>query len=399
MAKLSLQDLNVKDKKVLMRVDFNVPQDENQHITDDTRIKETLPSIQYILNQGGKLILMSHLGRPKGKKNLKYSLAPIAKNLSELLGKKVQFCGDCIGDEVKNAVDHLKSGECLLLENLRFYEAEEKPEKDPFFAKQLSAFGDVFVDDAFGNAHRHHSSNVEVPKYFRNSSAAGFLMEKEIAFLGKELSHPKRPFYAIIGGAKVSDKLGVIKALLKKVDAIFIGGAMAYTFLKAKGFSIGSSLCEDDLLEIATFILEESKLQNIPIILPIDHLVSSNLKGESDVFTCSVQEGIKPGFYGVDIGPKTIELFSAELLPAKTVFWNGPLGIFEVSRFSEGTKAIASLVANLDAMTIVGGGDSVAALESLNLKDKISHVSTGGGASLEYIEYGTLPGIEVLTDK
>ncbi len=399
MVKLSLQDFSVTQKKVLMRVDFNVPQDKKGMITDDTRIREALPSIRYILKQDGKLILMSHLGKPKGKFDPAFSLKPIAEHLSKLLNKPVIFADDCVGAKTKQAVDSLKAGEILLLENLRFHKAEEDPMSDPSFAKELSSFGEVFVMDAFANAHRRHSSIVCVPKYFPNKSAAGFLIEKEINFLGKALKNPKRPFFAVIGGAKVSGKLGIIKALLTKVDAVFIGGAMAYTFLKAQGFKIGKSLFEDHLIEEALLILEDAKAKNIKIFLPIDHVITKDLSGKEEVLTVDTEIGIPDGFYGVDIGPKTIQLFSEELKKAATLLWNGPLGIFEVSNFSKGTAAIGKVFGSLKCMTIVGGGDSVAALQKLNLIDKISHVSTGGGASLEYLEFGSLPGIDVLSDK
>lgn len=399
MGKLSLQDLELEDKKVLMRVDFNVPQDKGGMITDDTRIREVLPSIRYILSKGAKLILMSHLGKPKGQFNSSLSLKPIAEHLSKILHHPVMFSDDCIGDKTKKMADSLHSGEILLLENLRFHKAEEDPKSDPAFAKELSKLGDVFVDDAFGNAHRKHSSNVEVPKYFPDKSAAGFLMEKEIKFLGGALTNPKRPFFAIIGGAKVSSKLGIIKALLNKVDAIFIGGAMAYTFLKARGLKIGSSLVENDLILEAKSVLDEGKKRNIPIYLPVDHLITKDLNGNESSSIVDAADGIPDQFYGVDIGPKTMALYSNELKKAATIVWNGPLGIFEVTAFSKGTSAIANIIASLKCMSIVGGGDSIAALQKLNLADKISHVSTGGGASLEYLEYGTLPGIDVLSDK
>lgn len=397
--KLSLKDLKLKDKKVLMRVDFNVPQDTNGNITDDTRIVATLPSIKFVLEHGGKLILMSHLGKPKSKSDSKFSLSPIAKRLGELLNKPVLMCSDCIGAEVLEQSNSLKSGDVMLLENLRYHRAEEHPEEDLIFAKNLSLLGDIFVNDAFGTAHRAHSSTVMVAKYFPERSAAGFLMEKEISYLGNALLNPKRPFYAIIGGSKISTKLGVIKSLLKKADVIFVGGGMAYTFLKAQGFSIGSSICEDDLLEEAKNILEMCKSSKKEIFLPVDHLISNDLKGLKEIKVCDVKSGIPAGFYGVDIGPKTIKLFSEKLKSASTILWNGPLGIFEVEPFSKGTISIAKTISSLDATTIVGGGDSIAALQVAGVKDKISHVSTGGGASLEYIEHRALPGIDVLTEK
>jgi len=399
-SKLGLKDLLIKDKNVLMRVDFNVPQDENGNITDDTRIQATLPSINFILKNGGKLILMSHLGNPKGKSDPKYSLIKVRDRLRELLNKPVLFCKDCIGNEAQEKVKSLKSGEVLLLENLRFHEAEENPEKDLKFAKEIANFGDVFINDAFGASHRKHSSIVEVPKFFPSTAAAGFLMDKEIEFLGQALSNPKKPFYAIIGGSKVSSKLGIIKTLLKKADAILIGGAMAYTFLKAKGLNIGKSLVEDELIDEAKSILKEANKKGVKIFLPIDHLITNDLKGNGTLLNCTSKEGIPESYYGVDIGLGTIKLFSDELKNGATVIWNGPLGIFEIPSFSKGTFAVAKILSSLkNALTIVGGGDSIAALKESGVIDKISHASTGGGASLEYLEYGTLPGIEVLTVK
>ncbi len=398
-SKLSLKDLSLKDKRVLMRVDFNVPLDKKGNITDDTRIQASLPSIRYILDQGGSLILMSHLGRPDGQTISEFSLAPISKHLSILLQKPVIFSKDCIGPEVKQKVDQLKPGQILLLENLRFHHAEENPKSDPAFAKELASLGDVYVNDAFGTAHRAHASTAEIAQYFPKTAAAGFLMEKEIEFLGAAVMQPKRPFFAIIGGAKISSKLGIIRALLKKADAILIGGGMAYTFLKAKGVSIGDSLCENDLLEAATIILEESKLAKVPIFLPLDHIIAKEVSEQTEKMICTTAEGIPTGFKALDIGPKTVQEFSLQLQKAKTVFWNGPLGLFEVSAFAAGTNEIAKVLSNLSATTIVGGGDSIAALKAAGLENKISHISTGGGASLEYIELGSLPGIDVLTTK
>lgn len=400
MAKLSLKDLQLDQKKVLMRVDFNVPQDKDCTITDDTRIKATLPSIEYILDQGGKLILLSHLGRPKGKKDPKFSLKKVADRLSELLKKPVFFCEECIGEKAKAAVDKLNPGDVLLLENLRFHDEEEHQEAASGFAQQLASFGDVFVNEAFANSHRPHASIVMVPKYFKEKSAAGFLMEKEIDAFSKLLKSPKKPFYAIIGGAKVSSKLGMIKALLNKTDAILIGGAMAYTFLKASGFAVGNSLVEEEFIEEAKQILKLSEnKKGAAIFLPVDHLASSDLSGNGKEFFCSSKEGIPEGFYGVDIGPLTIHLFTEELKKSKTVFWNGSLGIFEVPKFANGTISIAKVLASLKTESIVGGGDSIAALNTAQVADKIYHVSTGGGSGLEFLEYGILPGIEVLTEK
>jgi phosphoglycerate kinase len=395
--KLSLKDLDVKGKKILMRVDFNVPLDKRGIITDDTRIRASLPSIEYVLDHGGSVILMSHLGRPKEKKAPEFSLAPCAKQLSELLQRPVQMAPDCVGPEVEKLAQNLKPGQVLLLENLRFHKGEEHPEQAPEFAKQLAKLGDVYVDDAFGTAHRAHASTFEVPKYFPDRAAAGFLMEKEIEFLEKLVLHPQRPFCAIIGGSKISTKIGLLRALLKKVDYLLIGGAMTYTFMKARGLSIGDSLYEPEFLEEAKSILAESKSGHAKLLLPVDHVITDN-KDETH-FTRIIEDkqGITKGFKGVDIGPRTIEVFFEALKEASTIFWNGPMGVFEVPKFATGTTAIAEILANSPATTIVGGGDSISALKNAGVEDQITHLSTGGGASLEYIELGTLPGIEVLT--
>jgi phosphoglycerate kinase len=397
--KLSIKDLPVSGRRVLMRVDFNVPLDDKGQISDDTRIRASLPSIQYLLNHDAALVLMSHLGRPKDKKVPGLSLKPCAERLSELLKRPVTIAPDCIGPEVNALVSQLKPGELILLENLRFHRAEEHPEEDSSFAKELASLADCYVNDAFGTAHRAHSSTVKVPEYFPEQAAAGFLMEKEIQFLGQMLASPKKPFVAIIGGAKISSKLGVLKALLRKVDTLLIGGAMAYTFLKAQGISIGNSLHEEELLPQAKDILEESRRLNIKLVLPLDHVVATHLAENATTKVVNNSLGIPEGFQGVDIGPKTIQLYAEALKEAKTVFWNGPLGIFEIKKFAAGTNAIAKILSELSAVTVVGGGDSIAALEAAHLTDKISHISTGGGASLEFIEYNTLPGINVLSSK
>lgn len=397
--KLSVTDLDLKGKKALVRVDFNVPLDKEGKITDDTRIKASLPTIEYILQQGGSVVLMSHLGRPKDKRVTELSLAPCAYRLSELLGKKVKLARDCIDKETENQAATLEPGEVLLLENLRFHRAEEHPEEDPSFAEKLSRYGDCYINDAFGTAHRKHSSTYTIAQYFPGKSAAGFLMEKEIEFLGNALLNPKRPFYAIIGGAKISTKLGVIKSLLAKADALFIGGGMAYTFYLAEGYSIGSSIYEADLVPQAKEILEEAKKGSGKLFLPEDNLIAESLDDTAETRVVDVKQGIPEGFSGVDIGPKTIKKYEEELKKAQTILWNGPLGVFEIPGFAEGTMAIARAVANSQATTIVGGGDSISAIQAAGVADKIAHISTGGGASLEYIEYGTLPGIEVLSDK
>lgn len=395
--KLSLKDLEVKDKKVLMRVDFNVPLDKKGHILDDTRIKAAIPSIEYVLKQGGSLILMSHLGRPKGVVNPELSLKPCAQRLSEILKIPVQMASDCIGQEVQNQADYLKPGQILLLENLRFHEGEEHPEKDPNFAKQLADLGDVYVNDAFGTAHRAHASTAIVAQYFKKCAAAGFLMEKEIAFLEQIITNPDRPFYAIVGGAKISSKIGTLKALLNKVDALFIGGGMAYTFFKVLGIPIGNSLYEEAFIEEAKQILISSEQQGKKIYLPFDNVIAKSIQENSAGQVVLTHDGIPDGFMGVDIGPKTIEKYSEVLINGKTIFWNGPMGVFENKNFASGTNAIAHLLAAVHGTTIVGGGESVAAVEAAGVADKISHISTGGGATLEYIEFGTLPGIEALT--
>lgn len=396
--KLSLTNLPIKGKKVLMRVDFNVPLNKEGKITDNTRIKAALPSIQYVLDNGGSVILMSHLGRPKNRKTPEFSLAPIAKELSQLIGKPVTMAPDCIGENVKELARTLQPGQILLLENLRFHEGEENPEKDIQFVKELASLGDVYVNDAFGTAHRSHASTAVIADYFPDKAAAGFLVEKELEYLGKALIEPKKPFYAIIGGAKVSSKIGVLKALINKVDVLLIGGGMAYTFFKAQGISIGNSLHEDDYLEEARAILSSAAQKGVKILLPVDTVVADKIAPDAKTSIVDSAKGIPDNTEGVDIGPKTIELFSNELKNASTILWNGPLGVFEIPAFATGTMEIARLIAGLRATSIVGGGDSVAALQAAGLADKVSHVSTGGGATLEFIEFGTLPGIEALSN-
>lgn len=395
--KLSIVDLPLHGKKILMRVDFNVPLNKNGEITDDTRIVASLPSINYVLEHGGALILMSHLGRPKGKKASESSLAPCAKRLSEMLGKPVLLAPDCVGPETEKLAKSLKPGEIMLLENLRFHQGEEHPDEDPNFAKQLASMGDFYVNDAFGAAHRAHSSITEIAKYFPGKSATGFLLEKEISFLGKALLEPRRPFCAIIGGAKISTKIGVIESLLHKADVLLIGGGMAYTFYKAQGWSIGNSLHEDAFVAKAKDLLKISGNGAARLILPLDNVVADKVEDGAVTKITNASEGIPEGYQGVDIGPKTIQKFTEELKKASTILWNGPLGVFEIKEFAKGTNAIAQVVSELNATTIVGGGDSIAALQQAGLADKISHLSTGGGASLEYIEYGTLPGVDALS--
>jgi len=351
------------------------------------------------MEQGGIPILLSHLGRPKGKMSPEYSLSACARSLASMLDLPVKMAPDCIGPKVNTLVAGLKIGDCLLLENLRFYDAEELPEKDPSFAENLASLGSFYINDAFGSAHRKHSSTYTIVSYFQGRAAPGFLMEKEIAFLGKALLKPQRPFYAMIGGAKISTKIGIIKALSEKVDVLLIGGAMAYTFLKAKGVSIGDSLYEPDLLDKAKSIIDVFEKKGISLKLPIDHIIVSEVMENSPKRVVDNKEGIPSGYRGVDIGPETLKAYINDLNNAKTVFWNGPMGIFEIKEFAEGTRQIADSLSKVNAIKIVGGGDSVAAIRQGGLAHHFTHLSTGGGASLEFIEYGTLPGIEVLAEK
>jgi len=393
MPKMTLKDLDCKNKIVLVRADFNVPQDANLAITDDTRIRATLPTIQYLLKIGvKKVVLMSHLGRPDGKRVDKFSLKPVAVRLKELLGEGVAFLNECVGDEIKSQVAQAKE-RVVLLENLRFHAEEEA--NDANFAKQLASLADVYVNDAFGTAHRAHASTEGVAHYLK--AAAGFLLEKEIQYLGNAVANPQRPFAVILGGAKVSDKIAVIDNLLPKCDLIIIGGGMAYTFLKAQGKAIGNSMLEKEKLDIAKAILEKAASLKKEIILPVDHLVVDMIA--PDAKTEIVGEAIPDGKIAVDIGPKTIELFKAKLSNVKTIVWNGPLGIFEMDAFSKGTKAVAEFIATLKAVSIIGGGDTAAAVAKFKLEGKMTHISTGGGASLEFLEGKTLPGIAALTDK
>ncbi len=392
--KMGLRDLDVKGKKVFVRADFNVPLDGDK-ITDDTRIRSALPTIEYLLDNGAKVILASHLGRPKGKPSEKYSLSPVAKRLSQLLGKEVKIAGDCVGPEVQAQAAKLQPGEVLLLENLRFHAEEEK--NDPEFAKQLASLADLYVNDAFGTAHRAHASTAGIAQYL--TAAAGFLLEKELKFLGGALENPQRPFVAILGGAKVSDKIGVIQNLLGKVDKLIIGGGMAYTFLKSRGLGIGKSLLEADKIDLARRLEAEAKARGVQLLLPVDVIVADEFAETSNHKAVSVEE-IPADWEGMDIGPKTIQLFRQALVGAKTVVWNGPLGVFEMKPFSLGTKAIAQTLAELeDATTIIGGGDSAAAVEQLGYADKITHISTGGGASLEFLEGKELPGVAALSQR
>ncbi|MCB9206286.1 MAG: phosphoglycerate kinase [Ignavibacteriales bacterium] len=398
MNKLSIENLELNGKKVLVRVDFNVPLNENLEITDDIRITSALPTIKKIIADNGKAILMSHLGRPKGEVNPKFSLKPAAVRLSELLGQEVKFADDCIGDSVKSLVDELKDGEVLLLENLRFHAEETK--NDPEFAKQLAQFGDVYVNDAFGSAHRAHASTEGVTKYF-DTCAAGFLMKKELDYLGNAIANPQRPFTAILGGAKISGKIDVIQELMGKVDNLIVGGGMGYTFYKAQGYEIGTSLLEADKVELAKEILEKAKTSGVNFMLPEDVTIASEFDNCSLSDIVPVTE-IPADKMGLDIGTKTIEKFKKVIVESKTIVWNGPMGVFEFDNFAHGTNAIAEALVEATekgAITIIGGGDSAAAIKKAGLDDKVSHVSTGGGASLEFLEGKILPGVAALTDK
>ncbi len=412
MTKKTVADIDVKNKRVLMRVDFNVPLDEDCNITSDDRIVKALPTIKHILQADGSLILMSHLGRPKGQRNEKLSLAPVAKRLSELLGQDVVFAQDCIGSETEAKARAIKNGDCMLLENLRFHKEEtikDKAAKEDMqlrkakdnFAKQLADLADIYVDDAFGTTHRDNASMYTVPAVMEGKPRViGFLIEKELKFLGETLSKPDRPFVAILGGAKVSDKIGVIENLLDKVDCILIGGAMAYTFLKAGGRTVGKSLCEDDFLDKATGLLEHAKDIGCEIVLPLDNVVAHEFKAGAE--NKIVGYDIEGDWRGMDIGPQTRKLFADKLAGTKTVVWNGPMGVFELPPFDEGTKAVALAVAEATdrgARSIIGGGDSASAVEKLGLEDKISHISTGGGASLEFLEGKKFQCLEILDEK
>jgi phosphoglycerate kinase len=393
-AKKTIKDVDLKGKRVLMRVDFNVPLDDKLNITDDIRIRAALPTIKYAIEKKAKVILMSHLGRPDGKVVDSMRLTPVAKRLEELLGKKITKADDCIGPAVEEAVAAMKPGDVVLLENLRFHAEEEK--NDPAFSKELASLGDLFVNDAFGTAHRAHASTEGVTKYL--PSVAGFLLEKEMQYLGQTVDSPKRPFVAILGGAKVKDKIKVIDNLLDKVDALIIGGGMAYTFLKAKGKTIGASKLDKDGFETAKQALDKAAKKNIPILLPVDNVIGD--KFDANANTKVVGEDIPDGWMGLDIGPLTIKLFEDKLKDAKTIIWNGPLGVFEMDKFAKGTEIIAKFLANLKgAVTIIGGGDTAAAMLKFKVEDKMTHISTGGGASLEYLEGRGLPGIDALQDK
>jgi phosphoglycerate kinase len=397
MKKLTIDNVVLKDKKILVRVDFNVPLDENLNVTDDNRIIESLPTIKKIIADGGKTILMSHLGRPKGKVNPKYTLKPVADRLAQLLGQDVKFAPDCIGAEVEKLANDLKSGEVLLLENLRFHPEEEA--NDPVFAEKLAKVADIYVNDAFGSAHRAHASTEGVTKFIK-SAVSGYLMQKELDYLGSALSVPVRPYCAILGGAKISGKIDVINNIIDKVDTLIIGGGMAYTFFKAMGYEIGTSLLEAEKVDLAKELLEKIKAKGLNFLLPVDVRVTAEFSNESPAETVQVDK-MPSDKMGLDIGPETIKLFSEAIKKSKTVVWNGPMGVFEFDNYALGTDAISKALVDATAagsITVVGGGDSAAAIAKAGLKDKVTHVSTGGGASLEFLEGKVLPGVDVLNN-
>ncbi len=394
--KLTIEDIEVSGKRVLVRCDFNVPLDENGNITDENRIVGALPTIKYLVDKGAKVILCSHMGKPKGEPVPSLSLAPVAKSLSEKLGKEVIFAADdnVVGENAKKAVSEMKDGDVVLLENTRYRKEETKNEDS--FSKELASLADVFVDDAFGTAHRAHCSNVGVTKYVK-TCACGYLIKKEIDFLGNAVNNPVRPLVAILGGSKVSSKISVINNLLEKVDTLIIGGGMAYTFMAAKGLGVGNSLLEKDYINYAKEMMEKAQAKGVKLLIPVDTVAAKEFSNDAE--TKITENGIEDGWQGLDIGPKTTELFSDAVKDAKTVVWNGPMGVFEMPNFAKGTNAIAKVLADLDATTIIGGGDSVAAVNQAGLGDKMSHISTGGGASLEFLEGKDLPGIAAINDK
>ena len=393
LGKKTVEDINVKGKKCIVRCDFNVPMSDGV-ITDDKRIREALKTVKYLKENGAKIILCSHMGRPKGEFNMKYSLAPVAERISELMGCPVAMATDVIGEDAKAKAAALGEGEILLLENLRFHKEEEK--NAPEFAKALADFAEIYVNDAFGTAHRAHASTAGIADYL--PAVCGYLIQKEIDVMGKALNDPARPFVAILGGAKVSDKIGVIENLIDKVDSLIIGGGMAYTFFKAKGWTVGNSICEDDKVELAKELMAKAEAKGVKMLLPVDTVVGKEFKEDTEYMTVDSSE-IPDGWQGLDIGPKSVELFSDAIKNAETVVWNGPMGVFEFEAFAVGTKAVAKAVAESGAISIIGGGDSAAAVEQLGYADKMTHISTGGGASLEFLEGLELPGIAALNDK
>lgn len=394
MNKKTVEDIEVSGKRILVRCDFNVPQDENGNITDDRRIREALKTIKYLLENNAKVILCSHLGRPKGEFNMKYSLAPVAKRLSELLNKEVKLASDVIGESAKQLASELQDGEAILLENVRFHKEEEA--NDVEFSKELASLAEIYVNDAFGTAHRAHASTAGVAEYL--PAVCGYLIKKEIEVMGSALNNPARPFVAILGGKKVSDKISVIENLIDKVDTLIIGGGMAYTFFKAKGYEVGKSICELDKVDLAKELLAKAEAKGVKLLLPIDNVVATDFSNDAERKVVPSNQ-IPSDWEGLDIGPETIKLFAEELKNAKTVVWNGPMGVFELANFAVGTNKIAEVLSTLDAVTIIGGGDSAAAVEKGGYADKMTHISTGGGASLEFLEGKVLPGISCLLDK
>lgn len=394
MNKKTVKDIDLKGKKVLVRCDFNVPMDENQNITDNTRIVAAIPTIKYLLENNCAIILCSHLGRPKGEFKPEFSLKPVAKELANLLGKEVIMAKDVIGEDAKAKVAKLEQGQILLLENVRFH--KEETDNDSVFAKELASMAEIYVSDAFGSTHRAHASTAGVAEFL--PAVSGFLMEKELQFLGNAISNPERPFVAILGGAKVSDKIGVIDSLLEKVDTLMIGGGMAYTFFKAQGYEVGDSICELDKLDLAKDLMKKAEDKGVKLMLPIDTKIGKEFKPDTESKIVAWTE-IPEGWEGFDIGEKTIKQYIEELKKAKTIVWNGPLGLFEFDQFAVGTNSIAKALAEMDATTIIGGGDSSAAVKKIGLEDKMTHISTGGGASLEFLEGKALPGVECLLNQ
>ena len=394
MSKKTIRDIDLKGKRVFVRCDFNVPMDENKNITDNRRIVSAIPTIKYLIDQGCKIVLSSHLGRPKGEFKKEFSLAPVAVELSKQLGQEVLMAKDVIGEDAKRLSENLQPGQVMLLENVRFY--KEETDNDPEFAKKLASYGEIFVNDAFGTAHRAHASTEGVAHYI--PAVSGFLIEKELKFLGEALENPERPFVSILGGSKVSDKIAVIDSLLEKVNVLLIGGGMAYTFFKALGYSVGNSICEDDKIDLAKELMEKAKAKNVKMLLPVDNKLGKEFSANTETMIVD-RDSIPDGWEGLDIGPKTIELYSEELRKAKTIIWNGTVGVAEFDLFATGTNELAKVLAESDATTIIGGGDTAAAVQKAGLADKMTHVSTGGGASLEFLEGKKLPGIECLMDK
>lgn len=396
MNKKNIEDIDVKGKRVLVRCDFNIPLDEKNNITDDIRIRGALPTIKYLVNKEAKVVLLSHLGRPKGEPNKKFSLEPVVQRLAELLHQEVVFAADdeVVGIHAKKAVEKMKNGEVVLLENVRFRKEEEK--NDPEFSKELAGLGDIFVNDAFGTAHRAHASTAGLANYL--PCVSGYLMQKEIEMMDNALHNPEKPFIAILGGVKVSDKIGVIRNLLNKVDTLIIGGGMAFTFLKAKGYEVGKSLLEEDKITLAKELMDEAEQKNVSLLLPLDIVVAKELKRDISHYTVSIAD-IPMNMIGLDIGEKTIAYFGKAIRQAQTVIWNGPMGVFEIPDFALGTEEVARAVADSKGVTVIGGGDSAAAVEQLGFADKMTHISTGGGASLEFLEGITLPGIAAIEDK